>query len=368
MEEVGRIVFEPEQHGTRVAYVEDGKHISDLQVYDRWMWLGAARLHVGCIGGVGTSERSRNRGLARRVLSDAVEWMATRYDLSMLFGIPDFYSRFGFSTCIPEHRVSLSLRDIECARMLLPSRPYVPEDRPRLLELHAKRFAGSVGAFDRTGSWFDPQRRSSGYGRRAAIRLILDGHGRPCGYLTLDDTPQQATVSEVVGRTPEVYETALALVAEAVRGRGQGSADVHLPHDDPFVIYSRRFAFCGTTQYLRERGGMMRVCDLRSTLGHLTPELDRRLPEGASGLYLETDIGAAGLRRGSRGLEVVDEPVGGLPRLTVPQRLLVTLLVGYRAVAEVLSDPACHADPGAQEVAEALFPLRSPFVPGPDRF
>lgn len=368
MDEAGAIVFELEPNGIRVAYMEDGKHVSDLQVLDRQMWLGAGKLRVGCIGGVGTTERARNRGLARRVLSATVDWMAGRYDLSMLFGIPDFYGRFGYATCIPEHRATLALRDIEEAQKLLPSRPYVPEDRPRLRTLHRERYAGSVGAFDRDAPWFDPQRRASGHGKRPTLRMIQGTDGRSEGYLVLDDTPQQATVAEVVGRSPAAYETALALIAEAIRGRGLAAADLHLPQDDPFVVYTRKYGLSGNVQYLRERGGMMRICDLKSTFERLLPELGGRLPTEAAGLYLETDIGAVGLQRVDGRIVLVDHWECGLPRLTMPQRLLVTLLMGYRGAGEVLSDPLCRADAGAREAVAALFPLRSPFVPGPDRF
>ncbi len=368
MDELSAIVFEPEAHGTRVAYLENGNHISDLQIFDRWMWLGSAKVHVACIGGVGTTERSRNRGLARRVLNAAVEWMATRYDLSMLFGIPDFYGRFGYATCIPEHRVTLALRDIEAARPLLAHRPFVPEDRARMLELHAMRFAGSVGAFDHDAPWFEPRRRSSTYGRRATIRMFLDAGERLCGYLVLDDTLQQAAVSEMVGETAEVYETALALTAAAMRGRGLATTEVHLPLDDPFVVHARRYGLAANVHFPHERGGMMRVCDLKSTLTRLLPDLEQRMPREAPGLYLETDIGACALRRSGDHLELSEDSPGGLPTFRTSQRLLVTLLMGYRSVSEVATDPACALGPGALEVAVALFPLRTPFVPGPDRF
>lgn len=368
MDQESAIVFEPEAHGTRVAYIEDGKHISDLQIFDRWMWLGAAKVHVACIGGVGTTERSRNRGLARKVLNAAVDWMATRYDLSLLFGIPDFYGRFGYATCIPEHRVTLSLRDVEAAKPLLAHRPYIPEDRARLLELHASRASGSVGAFDHDAPWFEPHRRSSTYGRRATIRLFLDADERACGYLILDDTLQQATVSEVVGESPAVYETALALIAAAMRGRGLAVTEVHLPADDPFVVHARRYGLSATVQFPRERGGMMRVCDLKSTLTRLLPDLEGRLPQECAGLYLETDIGTYALCRSGGRLALTEERPAGLPTVRIPQRMLVTLLMGYRSAWEVATDRGCSFEPASLEVAEALFPLRTPFVPGPDRF
>lgn len=370
----GEIVFEQEERCTRVAYVEDGRRVSDLAVFDRWMWLGRAKLHVGGIGDVGTHERSRNRGLARQVLNAAVEWMASRFDMSVLFGIPDFYSRFGYVACIPEYHGCLQLRDVDRAQAVLPSRPFVPEDLPYLLEASRQRACSTVGCLERDSSWYDPRRMSSGFGRRAKIR-VFEGENGPLGYLVYDDLPHQANVAEVVSYAPNgparpaaVYETAAALMAEVARGRGLATVDVYLPPTDPFMLYCRRFGCSVTTSFHRDRGGMARVCNLRSTMERLLPELEERLPAGAPGLWLETDLGGLGLVREGTGLRLTEERQEGLPALCLPQSLLTVLLLGYRSVEEVAADRACKAEPGAIELAQALFPLREPFIPAPDRF
>ncbi len=61
-----------------------------------------------------TQQKHRLKGYARRLLSDTVEYVTRRgYAVSMLFGIPDFYHRFGFLPAIPEHTTVVATRDAE---------------------------------------------------------------------------------------------------------------------------------------------------------------------------------------------------------------------------------------------------------------
>ncbi|MFH1567284.1 MAG: GNAT family N-acetyltransferase, partial [Gemmatimonadota bacterium] len=74
--------------GWKVEFVHEGVSVSRAWVVDRQMRIGAAVLRVGGIGGVGTEEEYRRRGLARQVLERCVELMTREgYDASFLFGI-----------------------------------------------------------------------------------------------------------------------------------------------------------------------------------------------------------------------------------------------------------------------------------------
>ncbi len=357
-----------EESATRVGYFEAGKPISDLRIFDRQMWLGAACLRVGGIGDVGTHERSRNQGLARKVVQAAVEWMSPRYDLSLLFGIPGFYEKFGYISCIPEYRATISLADTQGARERLRSRCFVPEDLEAMLGLHRRRFDGSSGGMVRDPAWYDPPRRACGYGRRGKIRMVLNGSGAPVGYVSYDDLPLQVNVAEVVGEGSAVHETILSLLASAARARGLAGIELHLPPGDPFMLFARRYGYTSTISYPRDRGGMVRICNLRGTLEALLPELERLWPAEAPGLMVETDMGTLGVARRNGRLGIMEEAGQALPRIKLPQSLLTALIFGYRGFAEIAERPDFVMSAGAREVAEALFPLREMFIAGPDRF
>ena len=104
-----------------------------------WLWIVPFTLHIGKatvrmdgIGGVNTEEDCRHRGYSRRVLEATVARMKQGdAALSMLYGIPHFYPKFGYTTAGPDHFISLS-RVTEATS--LPGgwrvRPFTPADMP----------------------------------------------------------------------------------------------------------------------------------------------------------------------------------------------------------------------------------------------
>ena len=75
----------------------DGEVASWLWVLDLPTRLLGQTVRMGGIGGVNTKESHRMKGYARRLLSDTVSYMTEQgYDVTMLFGIPDFYDKFGY--------------------------------------------------------------------------------------------------------------------------------------------------------------------------------------------------------------------------------------------------------------------------------
>src|SRR3954465_13156032 len=119
--------------GTRITVTEhptgeseailqlDGKQVSRAVIVPMLMRIGAAVVRMDGIGGVGTEEEFRHRGYSRRVMETAVQQMQ-RGDaaLSTLFGIQDFYQKFGYETTGPEYSVILPLEDASAARHALP--------------------------------------------------------------------------------------------------------------------------------------------------------------------------------------------------------------------------------------------------------
>ena len=118
---------------SRVA-VEDGRLISHVGIWEYRMRVGKARLRTGGIGLVLTRPDHRKGGLASRVMRAVMASMAhSGYHLSTLFGIRNFYHRFGFAQGWPETRCYIK-----------------PEDLPKFKEL-AK--AGLSVALLERGRW-----------------------------------------------------------------------------------------------------------------------------------------------------------------------------------------------------------------------
>src|SRR5213083_2629485 len=105
-----RLAFRQERDGsTRVDLMLEDRSVSWLWIVPFTIRIGRAAVRMDGIGGVNTREGCRRRGYSRRVLEATVERMRQGdAALSMLYGIPHFYPKFGYATAGPEHFVTLT--------------------------------------------------------------------------------------------------------------------------------------------------------------------------------------------------------------------------------------------------------------------
>ena len=99
-----RIVNEPTYYGRGVSCYLGEERGSFVMINDLQMRIGAAQVRIGGIGGVSTDRNHRNKGYSRMCMEAAVDWMSSNgFDMSFLFGIRDFYDKYGYTTCMPDH-------------------------------------------------------------------------------------------------------------------------------------------------------------------------------------------------------------------------------------------------------------------------
>src|SRR5215212_2547555 len=157
-----RIVIVNHPSGTSDIVLQlHGRQVSRVVIVPMVMRIGAAVVRMDGIGGVGTEEAFRNRGYSRRVMETAVQQMR-RGDaaLSTLFGIQDFYQKFGYETTGPEYSVILPLVDASPARHSLPPgwrfRPLAGDDMPAVMRLYHANTKRATGALIRHDAEDDP--------------------------------------------------------------------------------------------------------------------------------------------------------------------------------------------------------------------
>ena len=91
----------------------DELSVSSLWLGEYQMRYGISVLRMGGIGGVATDEAYRNRGFAQRIMDESTAWMQDQdFDVAMLFGIRDFYHKFGYATVLPETWIDIEVQDV----------------------------------------------------------------------------------------------------------------------------------------------------------------------------------------------------------------------------------------------------------------
>ena len=214
----------------------DGRLVSTLRIWDRWVHLGSTPVRMGGIGGVTTHPDHRGRGLATRLMRHAVGHMGgDGYDLGLLFSaIPArFYLRMGWS-CVPllGFRADLPAPP-EPGRSSLEARPF---DESRDLEqtaaLYQRHNAGRSGTLLRPRPYWDyiPSRL-----RGVLPTAVVRDGAEVAGYINWERDGDGAWVNEVAWESAPALETLVSCLLGECRSPGLKRVEGEIPHTHPFV-------------------------------------------------------------------------------------------------------------------------------------
>ena len=362
-----------------VLYI-GGRDASRHTVVNYRVRIGAAAFRMAGIAGVGTESEFRMKGYARRVLEHSLAWMDARgYDISMLFGIPNLYTKFGFATCIRETGFTISLAHAAAVRGTLAVRPGRPADLPEIMKLHREANKLLAGVADRD---------AAAWGRVmaavAANCVVAPATGRIGGYafigggnwyadMLVRNNEKQLIVPEVICRDAPAADALISFLG--TRARGDDKADVLCAcpavgtfAETCFERGGRRF------EYITPNGGgMARIVNLRSFCRRITPELSRtlaasNLANASIALHLATDAGGLIIAAASGRLHA--EPAALPPRGTIimPQAVLVKLVFGYDHPERILARAGLRLRRAERQFICTLFPRRQPYFWALDRF
>jgi GNAT superfamily N-acetyltransferase len=387
----------PEANGAiRLELTRDGRRVSHLWITPLTITIGVARVRVDGIGGVETVADSRGRGFARGLLEAAVARMregivgsSGSAALSLLFGLPNFYEKFGYATAGPE--LSLSLIDLQRAHPRpegWTTRPCAPRDLPAIHALYERSIAQAVGAVVRPPGAYpwsvlaavaaDP--------RQDECRVVVDLHGAVAAYAwrgrafwpvdTDEETPDALTIGEVIAAGPAAADASLAVcrawaVAEAAHRPSISRAKLYLPLASPVYAAAMRQDAILELRWRPSGGFMVRTLHVGRLLEALVPELTRRVAAAVvapGALRLVTEEGEATVEIAPRGVTVRRDDGGGNRQGTEPatvvlaQQDLACLAVGAFPTDDLL-DRLAHPPQGmVRQWLNVLFPQRSPYL------
>ncbi|MCW3053846.1 MAG: hypothetical protein JWN14_3016 [Chthonomonadales bacterium] len=389
------ISTDPGSGVTSVKLMFGEKCVSWLSIVPFTLQIGAATVRMDGIGGVGTDSHYRNRGYSRRVLEAAVTHMRNGDGaLSMLYGIPDFYPKFGYATAGPDYLVILN--DLERDNVL-PSgwtvRDFTPSDLPAMQALYAHCTARAVGSALRLaeGGVWAHLTGEAGDEQADACRVVIGPDGRLHGYVWRarwcwyvkhkleTDFGMALVLGEVMADGPLAADAVLAACkqwaeAEAAE-RKVNQVVLSFPPEGPlYAAVMRQYAHC-LQKYSACGNSMARVLDVTRLLRALTPELQASLhaehSQFVGTLVFETDLGDATLHITPNAVTVeegTDKASGDVLHVAIPQTELARLALGAFPPEDIL---ARLPDPPTAKTATlltTLFPLRFPHMHLPDRY
>jgi predicted N-acetyltransferase YhbS len=404
-----RIVSAARDDGTTdVSLQLAGQVVSRTLIFPMLMRVGEAIVRMDGIGSVATDEAHRYRGYSRRVLEAAVELMrAGDAAISTLYGIPDFYPKYGYATAGANHTVVLTIAGDDVPTAVLPKgwalRPWTAGDREAVQRLYQLGTRSATGAVPRPSiGELDTDHGDSAIhavGRRAwdalqrldtdgvddACRVLVNPEGEVVAYAWLgrqgwwvqqreDYVPEAFHIGEAMARDPEAADVLVAACREWARDvrPDAGQIEIIIPPEGPVAHAAAYAGAAFVKQHTREGEFMARVLDTGRLMHQLLPELSERVRCSCATLpvklAIRTGEGTVALSMTPDGVSIDHEITADHLVADMPQTMLARLSLGAFPVRDLAARNAPDITPEVLDVLEALFPQRHLHIYPMDRF
>jgi len=350
----------PPEH-TRIAIL-DGEIAGALRLTTETMRLGEARLKVGGLGWVTTSPRYRHRGVCTQLLRDTLDYMYQhRYHVSMLFGIPNFYHRFGYATTLATYSVTLDAAEAAAPmNAAYKIRKIKPGDIGAIQKIHNADDADVACSLLRSSAHL-----KSKWDRFKDAEVFTTPQGRVVAYVLCELSEGVLLVQDLGA---EDAAAALNLIAHCARRAQDDYAPrirFLLPPEHPFAHVLTRYESVHEMQLSRDRGGMLAFVDLAEALESILPEWERLLGNSmVAERHCEATLiveGTGYRLRAHRGAIDIAETMGK-NKFSLTRSALMRLLTGYSHFDGVYNEERRLIAADARAFLGAIFPKRNPYV------
>jgi hypothetical protein len=392
----------------------DGKKISRTVIIPMFMRIGEAVVRMDGIGGVETEEEFRNRGYMRRVMEACVDIMTSGDGaISTLFGIEDFYPKFGYATAGPEYTVSLPLREDISEIPPIPSgwifRPLTPDEMPIVMRIYHETTKRATGALrrheeDDEPDWVKSFARTSLPSTKIGVRawnkmrgvfdsdtkdsckVLVDPAGDIVGYawegklenwwmyVRREEFPNSFHLAEVMALSPMAADVIVSACRLWAMEAKPDADRVALAIPPEGYVASAAYYEGGIVLQVNTRCGdfMCRTLNPTRLIRQMQPEFSARLRASSLNLCgkvtFRTDIGDAVMSVGPEGVSA-DRGKGDDELLVeMPQDTLARLCLGAFETNDLLERLPNRPDRQTWDLMEVLFPRRHPHIYPLDRF
>ena len=343
---------------SRVGVV-DGRIVTHFGVWDFGMRIGGEVVRVAGIGAVATLQTHRKQGLMAQTAGSAVNGLHDAgYDLSLLFGIPDFYHRFGYITAFGQIRTTLKTADVRPG----PEVSYERYDGPvtALADLYNRENEGITGTYVR------PTYRTNRMPATFTVYRFADG------YLVGGRDGNSWQVADCAGDPRVVVEIARRCAAEAICPEIEF---VYFPPRSRVGEYLQTITHRTVIDRHPGGGPMLKTVNLHRTLTRIAPELGRRLASSpmsgyAGTLLLKGDSNAVLLdfRSGEVGDVRKADAGSSADGRVIAGTALGRLVIGDGDPRRICRQSGVELEGDAHDLVPVLFPDQEPSTIYWDRF
>jgi len=352
---------------TRIALFR-GELAGALRMHTETVRLGEARLKMGGFCWVTTSPRHRQKGVCRSLMVDALAHMKARnYHVAMLFGIPNFYHRFGFATTMADYAIVMDAAEaLASPRTAYRMREAKPGDIPAIQRIHAANDADTACSLLRTSAHL-----TNKWEHCKNARVLTTDAGKVTAYVMWGRNDRHLRVDEAGVADTAACGNVLHACAKLAADEAVGRIRFLAPPRHPFARFLLQFTSTHEMQIVRDYGGMMAFVDEPEALESLIPEWESLLARSAlrdQNIEVTLVVDRVYYRvRAHRGS--IDIAQGtGKNKVSLSGADLIHLVTGYRYVQDILAARRRLLTLEARHLLTVLFPKRDPYIWPFDRF
>lgn len=352
---------------TRIAFWR-GELAGSLRMNTETIRIGEARLKTGGFGWVTTAARHRHKGICRALINDTLDYMRqNNFHVSMLFGIPDFYHRFAFTTTLADYGIVFDVSQVlTLTPVTLRVREAKPGDIPAIQRIHNSNDTDVACSLLRSSGHL-----TNKWGRDKGIRVLTNSQGKVMAYFAARRESDHLRVTEVGVADGADCREILGACARLAGAEALGRIRFLVPPPHLFARYLLRYRSIHEMQVFRDSGGMMAFVNVPETLESMIPEWENLLARSAlrdSRIEVTLVLGRTYLRiRANRGAIDVAQSMG-TNKVGLDLAELMHLVTGYSYLQDILTQRRRVLTEKAREFLAVIFPKRCPYVWPFDRF
>jgi len=338
-----------------------GEIVTHYGVWGYRMRVGSARLRCAGVGVVATREDHRKSGLMNLTARASVAAMRElNYDTSILFGIPKFYHRFGYTRAWSREVTVIAAGDLPNEQPELPVRKLSAVHRAELTSLY-NREDRSV-----TGTAVRPTYRRDCYGQPLEGCVWKNGDDAVTGYVIY-----KTASCEIVEAVGDVEQTLRVIAVLARRGGWKEVRFVTLPYTSAIARRFRHGTCRIETRHMGNGGPMIALINLPAALKRMTSELSKRfaasqMADWEGGLIICDSRDKAMLQIRRR--QVTVEPVRPCRNAIRGGNEVAQLLIGTDHPLEIAAARGTRLTGEAGQLVSILFPQQHPVLRLCDEF
>ncbi len=326
------------------------------------------RLKMGGFGWISTSGRHRHKGIARELIVDTLAYLQRQnYHVSMLFGIPNFYHRFGFATTLADYVSVLQVIDLALgSNGDYRVRAGKPGDIAAMQKIHNQSDGDVACSIVRSGAHL-----TNRWEQWRPVQVLTDAKGKVAAYYLPRIDGNEMYVDEVGAVSRRCFRSLLHACQQQAIEHHAARIRFRMPPTHAFARYLTRFRSAHETRICVNEGGMMAFVNLGETLESMVPEWESCLAQSAFArgrveVTLVTEDGAYRIRAHRGAIAVT--PGAATNKLSLTKVELMHMLTGYYHAEDVLDSKRRMLSEDARAFLNTVFPKRTPFVWPLDQF